>query len=40
MYYGGADSYLGLATALLSDLLDDLRRYPEPPPRARPGMAI
>jgi predicted GH43/DUF377 family glycosyl hydrolase len=40
LYYGGADSCLGLATALLSDLLDYLRRCPEPPPRARPGMAI
>ena len=40
MYYGGADSCLALATAQLSDVLDDLRSCPAPPPRKRTSMAI
>lgn len=30
MYYGGADSYIGLATAHLSDLLQYMKNCPEP----------
>ena len=40
LYYGGPDSCLALVTARLSDLLDYLRRCPEPPPPARPRMAV
>ncbi|MDR1137495.1 MAG: hypothetical protein LBK91_04145, partial [Synergistaceae bacterium] len=32
MYYGAADSCIGLATATLSDLLDYIRNCPEVKP--------
>jgi predicted GH43/DUF377 family glycosyl hydrolase len=35
IYYGGADTCLGLATAQLPDLLDYLRDCPEPRERRR-----
>ncbi len=38
IYYGGADSCLALATAQLPELLDYLRKCPEPPPRKRTGI--
>lgn len=39
IYYGGADTCIGLATAHLPDVLDYLRKCPAPPRRKRPGMA-
>jgi predicted GH43/DUF377 family glycosyl hydrolase len=40
MYYGGADSCLAVATAALADVLAYVRTCPQPPRRARPGMAL
>ncbi len=35
LYYGAADTCVGLMTAQLSDLLDWLRSQPEPPPASQ-----
>lgn len=40
LYYGGADTCLGLATARLADLLDYLRACPAPPARNRRSAAL
>jgi predicted GH43/DUF377 family glycosyl hydrolase len=38
LYYGCADTSLGMATGQLSEVLDYLRGCPEPPTRKRSGM--
>ncbi|MEQ9409810.1 MAG: hypothetical protein RIK87_18890 [Fuerstiella sp.] len=40
MYYGGADSCIGLATAKLADMLDFIRTCPAPAVKRRPGIAV